>query len=51
MKLILNMYDYSVVMHEIMHEKFHYVSSVIEALLAFKCLNFNDLICSQPFLS
>ena len=48
MKLILSMYDYIVVMHEIMHEKFHYVSSVIEALLAFECLNFNELFCHQP---
>ena len=38
MELILNIYDPGVVLHV----KFHQFASVIEELLSFDCLNFND---------
>ena len=48
MKLILNIYDYGVVMHV----KFHQVSPLIEELLPFDCLNFNVfLLVSHNFVS
>ena len=44
MKLILDLYD----LGGIMFEKFHQDVSVIEELLPFDCLNFNEFFCSQP---
>ena len=44
MKLIMNTYDHDVVMHV----KFFMVSSVIEELLSFDCLNVNGFSPSSP---